>query len=248
MGAAPDLQPDEAGTPAPSQFARRSQPEDRRGHGHAELRRPPVELGAGALGFRFDADQQRRYRRRRRPRLRVVPAGVPDRRAPAVHAGHAALPQQRTKRVLPGRLAREIVADGQPGHPLRCLHSAHRRGQSPVELVSVPKGSCSSPARMAWAGPRASRPTITDIAPRLGFSATLPSRDGAARRLGAGLLSEQQERRGVHEEPAVHRELRAEHEHGRVRRRAEHVSEGWVARRGLREPTINRRAMSSAPT
>ena len=58
-----------------SNFARRSQPQSRRGPGHEELWRAPVEFGPGALGLRFDADQQRRYRRRRQ-RLRVVPAWV----------------------------------------------------------------------------------------------------------------------------------------------------------------------------
>ena len=93
VGAAPDLQPDETVCRFLQQHARRTQPAHRRRRRDAELWRAPVEFGPGSLGLRLDADQQRRDGPGGQ-RVCVVPARLPDRRAPAVHAEHAPLPHQ----------------------------------------------------------------------------------------------------------------------------------------------------------
>ena len=107
---------------------------------------------------------------------------------------------QRAERVRAGRLARHLVADRQPRRPLRRLHAVHRGGQSAVELR--PSQGKLLVAGQDGVGRHAGVKTdYSNIGPRFGFSATSAAPDGAARRLRAGLLPEQQERRRFMKNP-----------------------------------------------
>ena len=93
MGSAADLQPHDAVCGLCQQHARRAQhPRRRRAWScgaSACCSRIPLKGSGDSIRHRPTAAP-----RARRQRIRVVPPGLPDRRAPALHAGHAALPQQ----------------------------------------------------------------------------------------------------------------------------------------------------------
>ena len=99
-----------------------------------------------------------------------------------------------------------VVADAEPRRPLRRVHAAHRGGEqlsnfdlaTPKILVAGQNGVSDSAGVTT---------DYSNIAPRLGFSATLPQPDGGARRLRPGLLPGQLHVAVVHEEPAVRRHL-----------------------------------------
>ena len=101
------------------------------------------------------------------------------------------------------------MADAEPRRALRRLHAAHRRGRSALQLRSGDAEDAGRRPERRVARAAGVKTDYSNIAPRFGFSATLPSSIGRARRLRAGVLPGQHAVAVVHEEPAVRRQLRA---------------------------------------
>ena len=169
-----------------------------------------------------------------RQRVRVVPAGLPDRRAPAVHAGHAALSHERAERVCAGRLARDIEPDGQPGRPLRRLYPVHRRGRSPVELRSV--GGEAARRRPERRGPHRGRQDgLLEHRTAVGLfgesAAQMVLRGG----YGLAFYPNNKNAGAYMKNPPFTANYGPVNEQRRSWRRAQPVSEGWPAGGGVRQ-------------